>query len=196
MQKCLKLWTQFSAASRFAVAAKHVFRSNPQPTTGLGASGRGQNCANDAHHLNPALGPSVRGRQRGGRLAPISRRSGRHAPAPRKRTGSNASCRTIRARSERGHLVPPRGLTSRSHHDVAQARALRRYAKKTSSSRVQFMLNPRPHTRSSKTAPPPHLELERARLQIGQEIFRDDLTHLEGRAEVWTGGCRGIPRRS
>ena len=35
-----------------------------------------------------------------------------------------------------GGLVPPRGLTSRSHHDVAQARALRRYAKKT---RVQFM---------------------------------------------------------
>ena len=59
-----------------------------------------------------------------------------------------------------GGLVPPRGLTSRSHHDVAQARALRRYTKKTSSARVQFMLKilgrirvnqkqHRPHTWSS-----------------------------------------------
>ena len=36
-----------------------------------------------------------------------------------------------------------------------------------------------------KTTPPPHLQLERARLQIGQEILGDDLGDLEGRAEIW-----------
>ena len=38
--------------------------------------------------------------------------------------------------------------------------------------------------RKLETAPPPHLQLERARLQIGQKILGDDLGDLEGRAEV------------
>ena len=39
--------------------------------------------------------------------------------------------------------------------------------------------------RKLETAPPPHLQLERARLQIGQKILGDDLGDLEGRTEIW-----------
>ena len=49
--------------------------------------------------------------------------------------------------------------------------------------------------RKLETAPPPHLQLERARLQIGQKILGDDLGDLEGRAEVGRRRRHWIPWR-
>ena len=121
-QELLKLWTQFAAARRVAVAANAASEATLSPRQAPVVSGRRQKWSNDARIQLVRLPYHIK-----------------NTPLP--------------------------GL------------------------KVLKVL------RKLETAPSPHLQLERARLQIGQKILGDDLGDLEGRAEVGRRRRHGITWR-